>query len=80
VGAAVTRELADHDVATPSRELGIPEGFHPHGTRAEILGDLGLTAQDVARRLIEWISRFDDEGPAGDVPSLDAEGRDAGSS
>jgi 1-deoxy-D-xylulose-5-phosphate synthase len=44
----------------------VPEGFHPHGTRAEILADLGLTAQDVARRLIEWVSRLDD-GPADDV-------------
>lgn len=57
IGSAVTRLLADHEVGTPSRELGIPEGFPPHGTRAEILGELGLTAQDIARRLTEWVSR-----------------------
>jgi 1-deoxy-D-xylulose-5-phosphate synthase len=63
-------------VDTPSRELGIPEGFHPHGTRNEILADLGLTAQDVARRLIEWVSRLDDDGPARDVSVTDAEQQD----
>ena len=29
-------------------------GWHPHGTRAEILADLGLTAQDVARQVTGW--------------------------
>jgi 1-deoxy-D-xylulose-5-phosphate synthase len=76
VGAAVTRLLADRDVATPSRELGIPEGFHPHGTRAEILGDLGLTAQGVARRLIEWVSRLDADEPAPDVTIVDTAAQD----
>ena len=28
--------------------------FLDHGTRAEVLADLGLTAQDVARRVTEW--------------------------
>jgi 1-deoxy-D-xylulose-5-phosphate synthase len=73
VGAAVTRLLADSDVDTRSREIGIPEGFHPHGTRNEILADLGLTAQDVARRLIEWVSRLDDDGPARDVSVTEAQ-------
>jgi 1-deoxy-D-xylulose-5-phosphate synthase len=77
VGAAVTRVLADREVDTPSRELGIPAGFHPHGTRGEILADLGLTAQDVARQLIEWVSRLDDEGPAPDVTSVEPDRRDA---
>jgi 1-deoxy-D-xylulose-5-phosphate synthase len=76
----VTRLLGDSDVDVPSRELGIPEGFHPHGTRNEILADLGLTAQDVARRLIEWVSRLDDEGPGPSVALPDAGERDTSGS
>jgi 1-deoxy-D-xylulose-5-phosphate synthase len=38
------------------RDLGVPVGFHPHGTRAEILTALGLTAQDIARNVTGWVS------------------------
>ena len=37
-------------------------GCHPHGTRAEILAALGLTAQDVARDVTEWMSQLEDAG------------------
>ncbi|MCW2503611.1 MAG: 1-deoxy-D-xylulose-5-phosphate synthase [Actinomycetia bacterium] len=61
VGTAIGQALRDAGVQTPLRDLGVPVGFHPHGTRAEILADLGLTAQDVARNVIEWVSGLDDE-------------------
>jgi 1-deoxy-D-xylulose-5-phosphate synthase len=61
VGAAVAQALRDADVEVPLRDLGVPAGWHPHGTRAELLADLGLTSQDVARNVIEWVSRLDDE-------------------
>jgi 1-deoxy-D-xylulose-5-phosphate synthase len=38
----------------------VPAGFHPHGSRAEILTALGLTAQDIARDVIEWASRLEE--------------------
>jgi 1-deoxy-D-xylulose-5-phosphate synthase len=59
VGDAVASSLRDAGVDVPLRDFGVPAGFHPHGTRAEILSALGLTAQDVARELTEWISRLD---------------------
>jgi len=59
VGSSVAQLLADADVATPVRSLGIEPGWYPHGTRAEILADLGLTPQTVARRVTEWISAID---------------------
>jgi 1-deoxy-D-xylulose-5-phosphate synthase len=46
-------------VEVPLRDVGIPVGFHPHGTRAEILAALGLTAQDVARDVTEWVSELE---------------------
>jgi 1-deoxy-D-xylulose-5-phosphate synthase len=59
VGDAVAAMLRDADVEVPLRDLGVPAGFHPHGTRAQILADLGLTAQDVARKVTEWVSGLD---------------------
>ncbi|GAA4948958.1 1-deoxy-D-xylulose-5-phosphate synthase [Actinoplanes utahensis] len=59
VGDAVAAALRDAGVSTPLRDFGVPAGFHPHGTRAEILAALGLTAQDVAREVTETISRLD---------------------
>ena len=60
VGGAVAQRLIDGDVDTPVRTVGVEPGWHPHGSRGEILADLGLTAQDVARQVTGWISSLDD--------------------
>ncbi|MFI7600567.1 1-deoxy-D-xylulose-5-phosphate synthase [Actinoplanes sp. NPDC049681] len=60
VGEAVASTLRDAGVDVPLRDLGVPVGFHPHGTRAEILASLGLTAQDIARDVTEWVSQLED--------------------
>ncbi|HET8657879.1 MAG TPA: 1-deoxy-D-xylulose-5-phosphate synthase [Micromonosporaceae bacterium] len=57
-GDALARALRDAEVTTPLRDLGVTPGWHPHGTRPELLADLGLTAQDVAREVTEWVSRL----------------------
>ncbi|MBO4208174.1 1-deoxy-D-xylulose-5-phosphate synthase [Micromonospora echinofusca] len=61
VGSALAQAMRDADVRVPLRDLGVPADWHPHGTRAQILGDLGLTAQDVARDVTGWISQLDAE-------------------
>jgi 1-deoxy-D-xylulose-5-phosphate synthase len=60
VGSAVAQRLRDAGVTTPVREVGVEPGWHPHGTRAEILSDLGLTAQDIARQVTGWVTHLDD--------------------
>lgn len=60
VGEAVASTLRDAGVDVPLRGLGVPVGFHPHGSRAEILSSLGLTAQDIARDVTEWVSQLED--------------------
>jgi len=66
VGDAVAKELRDADVRVPLRDLGVPAGWHPHGSRPQILADLRLTAQDVARDVTGWVSRLDE--PVSRVP------------
>jgi 1-deoxy-D-xylulose-5-phosphate synthase len=58
VGDALAKALRDADVAVPLRDLGVPVGWHPHGTRAELLEDLGLTAAGVAGKITGWIARL----------------------
>ncbi len=53
VGSALAQAMRDAGLATPVRELGVAPGWHPHGSRGEVLADLGLTGQGVARAAIE---------------------------
>ncbi|WP_345513239.1 1-deoxy-D-xylulose-5-phosphate synthase [Phytohabitans houttuyneae] len=64
VGDAVAKALRDADVDVPVRDLGVPVGWHAHGSRAQILADLGLTAQDVAREVTGWLTRIEAGEPA----------------
>ncbi|HZN16968.1 MAG TPA: 1-deoxy-D-xylulose-5-phosphate synthase [Micromonosporaceae bacterium] len=63
-GDALARALRDAQVPTPLRDLGVTPGWYPHGTRPELLADLGLTAQDVAREVTEWVSRLQEPDDA----------------
>ncbi|MBB5808674.1 1-deoxy-D-xylulose-5-phosphate synthase [Saccharothrix ecbatanensis] len=55
-GWTLAAALRDASVDVPLRDLGIPQAFQEHGERGEVLADCGLTAQDVARRITEWVA------------------------
>jgi 1-deoxy-D-xylulose-5-phosphate synthase len=57
VGDAVARLLHDSGVDTPVRTFGIPQEFLDHAKRAQILADIGLTPQDLARDITEAVAR-----------------------
>jgi 1-deoxy-D-xylulose-5-phosphate synthase len=59
VGASVSQALRDADVDVPARDVGIPRRFLDHGTRAQVQVEVGLTAQEVARRVVESVARLD---------------------
>ena len=56
VGSAVSQALRDRGIDVPVRNLGIPVTFLDQGKRGQILVDLGLTAQDVARSIVEQVA------------------------
>jgi 1-deoxy-D-xylulose-5-phosphate synthase len=51
VGDAVGRLLREHRVGTPLRTFGLPQQFLPHAKRAQLLVDVGLTADDIAQEI-----------------------------
>ncbi len=44
VGSAVAQALRDAEVDVPLRDFGIPQQFLAHGSRKDVLADIGLTA------------------------------------
>ena len=56
-GARLAQELRLAEVGTPLREFGIPQQFLDHGSRAELLAEVGLSPQAIARFAVEAIAR-----------------------
>jgi 1-deoxy-D-xylulose-5-phosphate synthase len=56
VEAALSQLLRDKDVDVPMRGFGIPQRFLDHGKRSEVLAQIGLTPQEIARRIVETCS------------------------
>lgn len=56
VGSAVSAALRRAEIDVPCRDVGIPQGFYEHASRGEVLAELGLTEQDVARRVTGWVA------------------------
>jgi 1-deoxy-D-xylulose-5-phosphate synthase len=59
-GARFAQQLRAAGVHTALREFGIPQEFLPHGGRAELLEEVGLTPQNIARYAVEAIARADE--------------------
>ncbi len=57
--ASISQFLRDKNIYTPQRDFGIPEKFLDHATRAQVLSEIGLTAQDISRDIIEAMARLD---------------------
>ncbi len=58
-GSTLHQLLNDHQVATPFRQHGIPQEFLDHAKRDAILERIGLTAQSLARGIVEDVTALD---------------------
>jgi 1-deoxy-D-xylulose-5-phosphate synthase len=68
VGARLALEARDAAISTPIVSLGVPPRFLEHGTRQEVLASVGLTAQDVSRRVVEELARLEPRLEGAPVP------------
>ncbi len=56
VGSSVSAALRSSGVDVACRNLGVPQRFLDHASRAEILREIGLTAPDVAQSITDWLA------------------------
>ncbi|MGO1385696.1 MAG: transketolase C-terminal domain-containing protein, partial [Arachnia sp.] len=57
LGERLRSQLLADDVSTPVLTFGIPQKFLQHGSRDEVLAELGLTGRDVAREVLGYVVR-----------------------
>jgi 1-deoxy-D-xylulose-5-phosphate synthase len=67
-GSVLLQTLNEARVKTPVRLHGIPQEFLTHAKRAAILERCGLTAQALARSIVEDVTALDGGEPLLDVP------------
>ncbi len=72
VGAAVTVQLRDAGVPVPVRDFAIPQRFLEQGSRAQVLADAGLTAQEITRAVVEAMAKLDHTLDVSDASRSDA--------
>ncbi|MGE3254068.1 1-deoxy-D-xylulose-5-phosphate synthase [Pseudonocardia sp.] len=53
-GSALADVLRRAECDVAQRDLALPQEFLEHGSRQDVLAAVGLTVQDVARRVTEW--------------------------
>jgi 1-deoxy-D-xylulose-5-phosphate synthase len=61
IASSISELLRDAGVHVPLHSIGVPLEFFEHSKRSEILSDIGITAQNIARSVVEWSSSFKEE-------------------
>ena len=55
IGSTVSARLRAGGIDVPARDIGVPQRFLEHASRAQIHQELGLTAPDIAQRITGWL-------------------------
>jgi 1-deoxy-D-xylulose-5-phosphate synthase len=61
IGSAISEMFRDAGVLIPLHSIGVPLEFIEHSKRSEILSDIGITAQNISRSVVEWSSTLKEE-------------------
>ena len=56
IASSISEMFREAGLATPIHSIGVPLEFIEHSKRSEILNDLGITAQNISRSIVEWNS------------------------
>ncbi len=62
IASTLSEMFRDANISVPIHSIGVPLAFIEHSKRGEILTDLGMTARDITRELVEWSSALKDDG------------------
>jgi len=54
IASTISELFRENDLQLPIHSIGIPLEFIEHSNRGEILGDLGITAQQITQQLVSW--------------------------
>ncbi len=63
IASSISELFAQESLQVPVHSIGVPLEFIEHSKRQEILNDLGITVQNIARSLVGWssTSKFEEE-------------------
>ncbi|MFE1514870.1 transketolase C-terminal domain-containing protein, partial [Corynebacterium bovis] len=53
-GSAVQQALNEAEVDTPVRHVAVPQEYLDHGSRTEVLVELGMDGDGVEKRVLDW--------------------------
>ena len=56
IASALSEMFRKAGLDTPIHSIGVPLSFIEHSKRSEILSDIGMTAQNISREIVEWSS------------------------
>lgn len=56
IASSLSEGFRSGDITTPIHSIGAPLEFFEHAKRSQILEELGITSQSVARQLVGWAS------------------------
>ena len=56
IGSAVSAALRRNEIDVPCRDVGVPQEFLAHASRGEVLTEVGLTDQHIARQITGWVA------------------------
>ena len=55
IGCTVSARLRESGLDVPTREIGVPQQFLEHSSRAQVHQELGLTPEQIAERVARWL-------------------------
>jgi 1-deoxy-D-xylulose-5-phosphate synthase len=61
IASTISEMFRDAGLLVPIHSIGVPLEFIEHSKRAEVLNDLGITAQNITRSVVEWSSSLREE-------------------
>jgi 1-deoxy-D-xylulose-5-phosphate synthase len=69
-GSRLAQAIADSGLSIATRQIGIPTTFLAHGKVGHVRAAVGLTPQDIGRRIVEWSALvLRNSEPDSDVPA-----------